>query len=331
MRFPAFSAALVFSVIAPLPDSSRAAVISQVDGNATVNSEGVLTPAAEKSGELLLPGVIVQTNENGRALLKMAEGFFIELQPETQIILGGLVADGGADTMGNPLPQAAVTLVSGSLVVVTTSAGLDQASLLVVTPRGNLSPVNAGQVFVVTDSADPSLATVTVAVLTGDTLVTKTGGDATPVGEGLAMALKADGQSSLNTFTNLPENSLYTVSVQSTVAKIDSLAGPALVPMQTLNDPAPTPTPRATPTPRPTPTPTPTPRPTPSPTPTPRPTPTPTPTPRPTPSPTPTPRPTPTPTPTPRPTPTPTPTPRPTPTPTPTPRPTPTPSPTQTP
>jgi len=306
-------------------------VVSSAEGEANVNIEGVMAPAGDKIGELLPPGVIVITGLNGRALVRLADGLFIELQPESQITFTGVAAEAVVDAGGSSLPQISVTLVSGSLVLVSTPEALAQTSLLVITPRGNLSPVNSGQLLVTADSADPGLATVTIAVVKGDALVTQTGGDTTPVGEGLVVTLKADGQSSMGTLAGLPESPAYTSTVQSTVTKVESLEPTSPVPMQTFSEPVTTSEPSPTPTPRSTPAPSPVVTAEPSPSPTPRLDPSPTPTPRPTPSPTPTPRPTPSPTPTPRPEPSPTPTPRPTPSPTPTPRPTPTPSPTQTP
>jgi len=281
---------------------SRALVVSSAEGEANVNIEGVMALALDKIGEVLPPGAILITGLDGRALVRVADGLFIELQPESQITFTGVTAEAFVDAGGDPLSQVSVTLVSGSLVLVSTPEALAQTSLLVITPRGNLSPVNSGQLLVTADSADPSLATVTVAVVKGDALVTQTGGDTTPVGEGLVVTLKADSPSSIGTLAGFPESAGYNTMVQSTLGKVALSEASSPVTMS-----APAPSPRPTPPPSPTPTPRPGVSPTPSPTATPRPTPTP--------SPTPTPRPTAT----------------PTPSPTPTPRPTPTPSPTQTP
>ena len=232
---------------------SRALVVSSAEGEANVNIEGVMASAVDKIGDPLPPGVIVITGLDGRALVKVADGFFIELQPESQITFTGVAAEAVVGAGGSLLPQVSVTLVGGSLVLVSTPEALAQTSLLVITPRGNLSPVNSGQLLVAADSADPGQASVTVAVVTGDALVTQTGGDTTPVGEGLVVTLKADGQSSMGTLAGLPESPAYTSTVQSTVTKIESLEPTSPVPMQTLiqptstSDPSPTPTPRSTP------------------------------------------------------------------------------------
>lgn len=233
-----------------------------------------MAPAAGQVGQPLPPGVIVVTGPGGRTLLKLAEGLFVELQPESQIIFAGVTTGAVVDEGGKPLPQVSITLASGSLVLVSTPEALAQTSLLVATPRGNLSPVNSGQLLISADSADPGQAAVTVAVVKGDALVTQTGGETTPVGEGLAVTLKADGLSTTGTLADLPQSPAYTSTVQSTVAKVESLELTSPLPTQTFiqptsnsePSPSPTPTPRPRPTPSPTPIPTPIPTPTPSPT-----------------------------------------------------------------
>jgi hypothetical protein len=321
-------ALFVICLAAGFAASASAATLSAVEGSATVNIDGIPLEAAAKLNEVLPVGAAVLTADDGRALLRLADGLFVELQPGTQAIIGEVVDGGALDAAGNPLPQIRITLNSGSLVMISTQDSLAQMSLVVVTPRGTVSPVNAGQAVVLTEGAEPASSTVTFVSVSGEGIVTTTAGEPLPVGQGLAVVLSADGQTSTSTVTDLSASGTYDALVQRAAASVANLSAPSPQITSSQPQPSPTPTPRMTsttaePSPTPTPRPTPTPSPTVSPTPTPRPTATPSPTV----SPTPTPRPTPTPSPTVSPTPT----PRPTVSPTPTPRPTPTPSPTQTP
>ncbi len=310
-------------------ESTTNAVLATSEGGVVVNINDVPVDGASKINEVLPAGAMIVVGSDGRALLRVADDIFVELQPSSELIIGETVEAGTVDAAGNPLPQIKLTLNSGSLVLLSSAESLAQASVVIVTPRGTVSPVNAGDTLVIADTADPATSQVTVVSPTGEGVVTTTEGNSLPVGEGLALVLTADGQAKTSTLTDLPDSGSYESMVNLATTSVSNLqsTAPQTLSVQSVSGPAPTPTPRSTPTPTPVTTsasPTPTPRGgTASPTPTPRPTATPTPTP----SPTPTPRPTATPTPTPSPTPA----PSPTPTPRPTATPTPTPSPTQTP
>ena len=327
--------AVLWTAIAAEPASN--AVLVSSEGGVVVNINDVPVDGAGKVDEVLPAGAMIVVGSDGRAILRLADDIFVELQPSSELIIGETIDAGTVDAAGNPQPQIKLTLNSGSLVLLSSMESLAQSSVVIVTPRGTVSPVNAGDTLIIADGADTASSQVTVVSLTGQGVVTTTEGNSLPVGEGLAVVLTPDGQAKTSTFSDLPNAGSFENMVQlatTSVSGLQAAAAPQSFSVQSLAGPSPTPTPRSTPTPAPVTasvSPTPTPRPTATPTPTPSPTPTPRPTatPTPTPSPTPTPRPTATPTPTPSPTPT----PRPTATPTPTPSPTatPTPSPTQTP
>ncbi len=305
--------------------STTNAVLASSEGGVVVNINEVPVDGATKINEVLPAGAMVVAGSDGRALLRLADGLFIELQPSSELIIGETIEGGSVDPAGNPIPQTKLTLNSGSLVLLSSPESLARSSVVIVTNRGSYSPVNAGDTLVIADSADPATSQVTVVSLTGEGMVTTTEGDPLPVGEGLAVVLTADGQAKTSTVSDLPEGTTYETVVRSASTSVSGVQAIAPQTFSTQSTSEPTPTPRP---PRPTPTPSPitveaSPTPTPRP---PRPTPTPSPSPSPTPPP---PRPTPTPSPSPTPTPRP---PRPTPTPSPSPLPPrPTPSPTQTP
>lgn len=321
----------------------RSAILRQAEGEAAVVVDGVSAQAASKIDESLPAGTLVTTGAEGSVIIEVAPGIFVELQPGAQFTLGEFDPAGALNAEGDTIARVSLSLVSGTMVLHAREESLQNAAVVVVTPKGSFSPANPGVTFISATSPESLEASVTIASVNGSGLVTTTEGEPVPLGEGLVVVLKDGGQTSLTTMSEAAQAPQISQTTQSSVAKVSSLSSslstakttvePEPTNRQTLSsDPVVAPTPRSVPTatPRatPTPEPTPTPRPTPEPTPTPRPTPEPTPTPRPTPEPTPTPRPTPEPTPTPRPTPEPTPTPRPTPTPTPRPTPTPTPRPT---
>ena len=295
-------------------ESSTSAVLASSEGGVVVNINDIPVDGSTKINEVLPAGAMVVAGSDGRALLRLADGLFIELQPSSELVVGETIEGGSVDPSGNPLPQTKLTLNSGSLVLLSSPESLAQASVVIVTTRGTISPVNAGDTLVVADTADPATSQVTVVSLTGEGVVTTTEGNSLPVGEGLAVVLTADGQTKTSTLADLPDAGAYENTVQSASTSASALQ--STTPQTFSTQSVPGPTPRA---PRPTPTPTPVLTADPSPTVRPpRPTPTPSPTPLP-------PRPTPTPSPTPLP-------PRPTPTPSPSPLPPrPTPSPTQTP
>lgn len=305
-------AAILWTAVAS--GSTTDAVLAASEGGVVVNINDTPVDGTSKVNDVLPSGTMVVVGSDGRALLRLGTDLFVELQPSSELIVGETVPAGAVDPAGNPLPQIKLTLNRGSLVLLTGEQSLTQSSVLIVTNRGTVSPVNAGDTLVIADSPDAATSQITVVSLTGEGLVTTTEGNSLPVGEGLAVVLTADGQTKTSTLSDMPEAESYESTVKLASTSVSNLqsAAPQTFSVQSVAGPTPTPRPTPTPTPvtsaaSPTPTPRPTPTPSPSPTPTPRPTPTP--------SPTPTPRPTPT----------------PSPSPTPTPRPTPTPSPTQTP
>ena len=275
-----------------------------------VNIDDVPVDGASKVNEVLPAGALVVVGSDGRALLRLGDDLFVELQPSSELIIGETVEGGAVGSAGNPLPQIKLTLNSGSLVLLSSAASLAQSSVIIVTPRGTVSPVNAGQTLIAANSADPATSEVTVIALTGEGVVTTTDGNTVPIGEGLAVVLSGSNEVKTSTLSDMPEAQTYQTTVQlasTSVSNFQTASAPApTLSVQSVSAPLPTPTPRPTATPPSTPAPAPQSSPvttSASPTPTPRPTSTPTPTP----SPTATPRPTVTPTPTPRPTPTPTP------------------------
>ena len=278
-------------------ESSATAVLASSEGGVVVNVDDVPADGSSKLNEALPAGAMVVAASDGRAILRLADGLYVELQPSSELIIGETLDAGSVDSAGNPVPQIQLTLNSGSLVLLSSPESLAQIAVVIVTPRGTVTPVNAGQTLVVASGGDAVTSEVTVLSLTGEGVVTTTDGNSVPVGEGLAVVLSADGKVQSTTLTDLPGAESYESTVQTaanTVSNLESAPPPSPV-VRSVSSASPTPTPRptATPTPTPSPTATPTPTPTPSPTPTPRPTATPTPTP----SPTPTPRPTATPTP----------------------------------
>ena len=302
----------LWTAVAAEPSST--VVLASSEGGVVVNVDDVPADGSSKLNEALPAGAMVVAASDGRAILRLADGLFVELQPSSELIIGETLDAGSVDSAGNPLPQIQLTLNSGSLVLLSSPESLAQIAVIVVTPRGAVTPVNAGQTLVVASGGDAVTSEVTVLSLTGDGVVTTTDGDSVPVGEGLALVLSADGKVQSTTLTDLPGAESYESTVQTaanTVSNLESAPPPSPV-VRSVSSASPTPTPRPTATPTPTPSPTPTPRPTATPTPTPSPTATPTPTPSPTPTPRPTATPTPTPSPTPTPRPTATPTPRPT-------------------
>ena len=284
--------------------------------------------AASKIDESLPAGTLVTTGAEGSVIIEVAPGIFVELQPGAQFTLGELDPAGALNAEGNTIARVSLSLVSGTIVLHASEESLQNAAVVVVTPKGSFSPANPGVTFISATPPESLEASVTIASVNGSGLVTTTEGDPVPIGEGLVVVLEDGGQTGTTTMSEAPQAPQISQTTQSSAAKVSNLtassstSGEALLktaPTQrvTTSVTSPTLAPKTLAEPTPTPKPTPTLVSAPEPTPTPKPTPTPTPTPKPTP--------TPAPTPTPKPTPTPTPTPKPTPTPTPTPTPKPTP------
>jgi hypothetical protein len=302
--------------------AATAAVLSIAEGQTTVSIGGVPSDGSAKLNENLPVGAVVTTGNDGKALLRVAEGIFLELQGGTQLVIGSTEISGTIDpASGQPIPQTTITLQSGSFVLVTGPGSLASNALVIVTPRGSIAPASAGQTFIAADSADPAVANVTVAAVTGSGVVTTTIGEPIPVGGGMVAVLGAGGANNVINLDGFSQAASIGTAVQSAAASVGnqqpssqpqpaSLSAPSMRVTSQSSNPRPTPTPApapevasASPAPSPvtastTPRPTPTPGPTTTPRPTPTPGPTTTPRPTPTPSPTTTPRPTPTPSPT---------------------------------
>ncbi len=271
----------------------------QADGEATVVIGGETIDAALKVGETLPSGALLTTGDDSSMIIEVAPGIFVELQPGAQFTIGDTDPAGASNAEGNTIPRVLLNLVSGTLILHATEESLQTTAVLITTPKGSFTPANPGITYISTTAPE---ASVTIASVSGDGLVTTTDGDPVPVGQGLVVVLKDDGQSSTDPLSDSPQATQITETTQSSATSVGTLS--------TTASPSPQRTIRSSSTtfaPEPSPTPTPRPRPSPSPTPTPEPSPTPTPRPRPSPSPTPTPEPSPTPTPRPRPTPSPTP------------------------
>jgi hypothetical protein len=287
--------------------TSHGSTVRQADGEATVVIEGVTSDAASKVGETLPSGALLTTGADASMIIEVAPGIFVELQPGTQFTIGDTDPAGASDAEGNTVPRVSLNLVSGTLILHATEESLQAAAVIITTPEGSFTPANPGITYISATPPDAPEASVTIASVSGEGLATTTNGDPVPVGQGLVVVLKDDGQSSVSPLSDFAQATQIAETTQSSATSVSTLSTTTSPSPQrttqsftTTSGPEPTPTPRtlsATPTPTPTPRPTSTPTPTPSPTPTPRPTSTPTPTP----SPTPTPRPTSTPTPTPTP------------------------------
>jgi hypothetical protein len=306
----------------------RGGILRQAEGEAAVVVDGMSAEAASKIDESLPAGTLVTTGAEGSVIIEVAPGIFVELQPGAQFTLGELDPAGALNAEGNTIARVSLSLVSGTIVLHASEESLQNAAVVVVTPKGSFSPANPGVTFISATPPESLEASVTIASVNGSGLVTTTEGDPVPIGEGLVVVLEDGGQTGTTTMSEAPQAPQISQTTQSSAAKVSNLtassstSGEALLktaPTQrvTTSVTSPTLAPKTLAEPTPTPKPTPTLVSAPEPTPTPKPTPTPTPTPKPTP--------TPAPTPTPKPTPTPTPTPKPTPTPTPTPTPKPTP------
>lgn len=264
-----------------LPAVAQAdAKLAKSTGSAKVIYKGQESGAGEKVNDTLAPGTVVTTGPDGKVVIELAPGFVIELQPNSQITIGETtLGNDVVDELGNPIPQHTITLNIGTIVSQTTEAGLATATLVVVTPRGQISPVIPGQTVITVTGADPARATVTVASVSGSEMVTKTSGEQLPVAEGLAVILRPEGEEDWGPglIADLPDGSgpgiqAMAQSAADTIAGLTNLTPaipPPVIPAEPADDGVepnqPTGRPQPTPTPTPQPTPTPSPSPTPSP------------------------------------------------------------------
>lgn len=152
---------------------------------------------------------------------------------------------GNAAKEGNP---GMATEIDQAVMGALRSSGLSGMSLVIITPRGNVSPVVGGVTIVSSTNVDPAVSTVVVASVSGIDMVTTTEGQQVPVGEGMVVILRPDGieYSTIKDYPNLP-------GLGGTVPPVPL----PLVPPPDLPSATPTPTPSPTPTPTPTPTPAP--------------------------------------------------------------------------
>lgn len=154
--------------------------------------------------------------------------------------LAAMIGEAAAEAnpaMAAEIAQAVATAVKGS--------GLSNATFVIITPRGNVTPVVGGVTVISSTGADPTTSTVTVASPSGVDLVITTDGEQLPVDQGQVVILRPGGieYTGIQDFPNLPGSNVS-----------PPVPLPPVVPPPP-NPPAPTPTPTPTPTPAPTPTP----------------------------------------------------------------------------
>lgn len=254
----AVSAALCSHVLAD-------AKLAKSTGSAKVSIKGQESEAGAMADNVLPPGTVVTTGTEGKVIIELAPGFVIELQPNSMITIGETTMGSAVDELGNPIPQHTITITSGTIVSLTTEAGLATASLSVITPRGSVTPTAAGQTVITVTGTDPARATVTVASTTGTELVTKTSGEQLPVGEGLAVVLRPEDEGDLGPMpiADLPNGAAILAMSQSATADIGALTNltpvqlPPIVPPILPDGGIPPNQPGTVPTPTPTPTPAP--------------------------------------------------------------------------
>jgi hypothetical protein len=235
--------------------------------------DGVESSGASKENSILPVGTIVTTGEDGRAVVEVAPGIIVQLEPNTQITIGETTFGDAVDPLGNPIPTVSITLTAGTIVTLISEAGFLTAALEVVTPRGNISPSDAGNAAITVTGTDPATATVTIVAADGAMMATTTAGEFVPVPDGLAVILTPDGERNVLPAEDVPGGPALLQIIQNaaaSVAGLDNLTPatpPAVEPAtdaaadipvnQPSSAPTPTPTPGPTPTPTPSPTPTP--------------------------------------------------------------------------
>ena len=242
--------------------NTEAARLASSQGVGQVIINGVESDSSTKTDSSLPPGTVVTTGEDGKSIIELAPGIVVELQPNTQITIGETTDNYQVDQLGNPIPAVSITVTTGTVVAVPTEGGLATAVLMIVTPRGNVSVLEPGQTVVTVTGADPESSTVTVASPTGNDMVTTTQGERVPVGEGLAVILKPDGQSTVLALSDVPNGMQIIQAAQSAASNIGNLTNltpptpPPVIPppapdVPTILPVQPTPTPTPTPTPSP--------------------------------------------------------------------------------
>ncbi|MBU3665414.1 MAG: hypothetical protein FGM15_05995 [Chthoniobacterales bacterium] len=239
--------------------SLHAAMLAKSEGAAKVLVNSQESPAASLVNSTLAPGTTVSTGEDGKVMIEVAPGIVIELQPNSQVTIGEMSMDKITDELGNPIPQYTITLTLGTIVAVHSDSGLADAALLVVTPRGNISPVLPGQTVITVDGSNPETSTVTVASVTGSEIATTTEGEQIPVAEGTAVILKPDNTYQAFGINELPNGGAIQSLAQNVATEVSNQSNltPA-VPPPIIPPPPPVVPPNIPPA-EPTPTPTPAP------------------------------------------------------------------------
>ena len=243
--------------------AGAAAKLADSEGTCTVIVDGVESSGASKENTILPAGAIVTTGEDGRAVVEVAPGILIQLEPNTQITVGETTFGDAVDALGNPIPTVSITLTAGTIVTVISEAGFLTAALEVVTPRGIISPAEAGNAAISMTGTDPATATVTIVAADGSMMATTTSGEFVPVAEGLSVTLKPDGEWEAAAAGDVPGGPALLQIIQNAltnIAALDNLT-PAIPPVVEpatdaaadipVNQPssAPTPTPTPAPTP----------------------------------------------------------------------------------
>ena len=248
--------ALVLAAIFLSVGKTEAGLLAKTEGVVNLTIDGVESAALPKLDTVLSVGTVVATGEDGKAIVEMAPGIVIELQPNSQFTVGETTDSAQVNEIGNPIPQVSLIITVGTLVAVPTEGGLATAVLLIVTPRGNVSVLEPGQTVVTVTGADPESSTVTVASPAGNDMVTTTQGEQIPVAEGLAVILKPDGPSTVLAISDLPNGMQMMQAAQSAASNVGNLTNltppspppvipppapdvPTILPVQ----PTPTPTP----------------------------------------------------------------------------------------
>ena len=168
-------------------------------------TNNISTTERKGGGVNLPPGTVITTSEDGTAIIELAPGVLIQLQKNTEIVIGEIIPNGAQDSFGNSIDLATVTVNTGVISTVITDAAIATTGLSVITPRGSTSPTVAGQAVIMVTGVNPDRAVVTVASILGSELVTTESGEQISVGEGLAVILRPDGEYEVLPIDELPD------------------------------------------------------------------------------------------------------------------------------
>lgn len=220
------------------------------NGHVTVIVGGAQSDGASHVNGVLPEGTIVSTGEDGEAIIELLPGIVIKMMAKTQITIGEVAYGDARDPLGNILPMANITLSVGTIVAVLSDTGLLTGGLNVITPRGTVTPMSAGETVITVTGTDPRTSTVTVSSVAGSSVVTKGTGfqqffydgksvaDSDPssrqttsdpegerilVPEGLAVILTPDGEHSLLPIADLPNGAWITGIAKDAASQISNL------------------------------------------------------------------------------------------------------------